>query len=114
MKTNFGDGNKKSLFEVFNIGSDDTITVLQIAQIVIGQLSLQSQNVRKVFKNNLDGGRGWKGDVLEFWLDCSKLKDVGWRPKYSKSIDAVVHTCKEYLHAKTDKRTLDLRKAKST
>jgi UDP-glucose 4-epimerase len=109
MKTNFGDGDKKSLFEVFNIGSDDTITVLQIAQIVIGQLSLQSQKVRKVFKNNLYGGRGWNGDVLEFWLDCSKLKDVGWRPN-SKSIDAVVHTCKEYLHAKTDKRKLDYEK----
>ena len=103
MQTNFDHANNKSLFEVFNVGSDDTITVLQIAQIVIEQLSLQSHKVRKVFKNNLDSGRGWKGDVVDFWLDCSKLKGIGWRPKYGKSTDAVVHTCKEYEHAKTEK-----------
>jgi hypothetical protein len=28
-------------FEVFNIGSDDTITVLEIAEIVIGELLLK-------------------------------------------------------------------------
>ena len=97
MQTNFGEGDNKRLFEVFNIGSDDTITVLEIAQIVIEQLSLQNQEVRKVFKNDLDGGRGWKGDVPDFWLDCSMLKGAGWRPKYSNSRDAVVQTCKEYL-----------------
>jgi UDP-glucose 4-epimerase len=98
---NHGDKNKerypKSRFEVFNIGSDNTITVLQIAQIVIEKLSLQNQKVRKVFKNDLDSGRGWKGDVPEFWLDCSKLKGYGWRPKYGDSTDAVIQTCKEYL-----------------
>ena len=30
MQTNFGEGDNKRLFEVFNIGSDDTITVLQM------------------------------------------------------------------------------------
>jgi dTDP-D-glucose 4,6-dehydratase len=98
---NHKDRNKerypKSLFEVFNIGSDNTITVLQIAQIVIEELSLQNHKVRKVFKNVLDGGRGWKGDVPEFCLDCSKLKGNGWKPKYGDSTDAVVQTCKEYL-----------------
>ena len=90
-----GDNNieryQKSRFEVFNIGSDNTITVLQIAQIVIEQLSLQKQKVKKVFKNDLDGGRGWKGDIPEFWLDCSKLKGYGWRLKYGNSADAVIH-----------------------
>jgi UDP-glucose 4-epimerase len=99
---NHGDDNKKchqkSQFEVFNIGSDNTVTVVQIAQIVIEQLSLQNQKVRKVFKNDFDGGRGWTGDVPEFWLDCSKLKAYGWRPKYGNSTDAVIQTCKEYLH----------------
>ena len=104
MQTNFGEGANKRLFEVFNIGSDDTITVLQIAQIAIEQLSLQNQEVRKVFKNDLDGGRGWKGDVPDFWLDCSKLKGAGWRPKYSNSRDAVVQTCKEYLQQNRKKK----------
>jgi UDP-glucose 4-epimerase len=85
--------------EVFNIGSDDTINVLQIAQIVTDKLSLTNNNVRKIFKDNFEGGRGWKGDVQEFWLDCSKLKAAGWRPKYAKSRDAVIQTCSDYLNS---------------
>ena len=89
--------HKQSRFEVFNIGSDDTITVMQIAQIVIEQLSLKRGNVRNVFKNTFEGGRGWIGDVPDFWLDCSKLKNAGWSPRYKRSKDAVIHTCSEYV-----------------
>jgi nucleoside-diphosphate-sugar epimerase len=77
---------------------------MQIAQIVIDQLSLKRNKVRNVFKNTLDGGRGWKGDVPDFWLDCSKLKDAGWNPKYKSSKDAVIHTCSEYINMNTMKR----------
>lgn len=91
--------------EVFNVGSDDTINVLQIAQIVIDKLSLTNDNVRKIFKDNLEGGRGWRGDVPEFWLDCSKLKAAGWRPKYGKSRDAVIQTCSDYLSTNKVKRS---------
>jgi UDP-glucose 4-epimerase len=83
-------------YDVFNIGSDDTITVMQIAKIVIDQLSLKNENVKTEFKNCFKDGRGWKGDIPDFWLDCSKLKGIGWKPKYS-SRDAVLRTCKEYI-----------------
>jgi nucleoside-diphosphate-sugar epimerase len=83
-------------YDVFNIGSDDTITVMQIAKIVIDQLSLKNENVKTEFKNSFKDGRGWKGDIPDFWLDCSKLKGIGWKPKYS-SRDAVLRTCKEYI-----------------
>jgi UDP-glucose 4-epimerase len=91
--------------EVFNVGSDDTINVLQIAQIVIDKLSLKNDKVRKVFKDDFESGRGWKGDVPEFWLDCTKLKSAGWRPKYGKSRDAVVQTCSDYLNSNKVKRS---------
>jgi UDP-glucose 4-epimerase len=115
MYDNFGDRTKRKYinnekhqkqggFEVFNIGSDDTITVVQIAYIVIEQLSLERDNVRKLFKNTLPGGRGWKGDVPDFWLDCSKLKNAGWRPKYKCSKEAVIHTCSEYIKMNTTKQ----------
>jgi UDP-glucose 4-epimerase len=84
-------------YDVFNIGSDDTITVFEIAKIVIDQLSLKNENVKTIFKNSFKDGRGWKGDISDFWLDCSKLKGIGWKPKYSRSRDAVLRTCKEYL-----------------
>jgi UDP-glucose 4-epimerase len=83
-------------YDVFNIGSDDSITVMQIAKIVIDQLSLKNENVKTEFKNSFKDGRGWKGDIPDLWLDCSKLKGIGWKPKYS-SRDAVLRTCKEYI-----------------
>jgi UDP-glucose 4-epimerase len=79
---------EKMGFETFNVGSDDTITVLEIANIVIEEMSLN--DVDKRFTNTFEG-RGWKGDVTEIWLDCSKLKSFGWRPKYV-SRDAVLLT----------------------
>jgi UDP-glucose 4-epimerase len=98
---NIGGYQKQGQFEVFNIGSDDTITVTHIAHIVIEQLSLKRDNVRRLFRNTLPGGRGWKGDVPDFWLDCSKLKNAGWSPKYKTSREAVIHTCSEYINMNT-------------
>jgi UDP-glucose 4-epimerase len=49
---------KQGRFEVFNIGSDDTITVTQIAHIVIEHLSLERDNVRKLFKNTPPRSKG--------------------------------------------------------
>ncbi len=83
-------------YDVFNIGSEDKITVMQIAKIVIDHLSLKHEDVKIEIKNSFKDGRGWKGDIPDFWLDCSKLKGIGWKPKYS-SRDAVLRTCKEYI-----------------
>ncbi len=94
---NRGGQQRGSKLAVFNVGSDDTITVLQIAQIVIEQLSLKSEKVRMVFKDNFEDGRGWKGDVPDFWLDSSKLKNAGWLPKHGNSKSAIIKTCEEYL-----------------
>lgn len=84
---------KKITFDVFNVGSDDTISVLELAQIMIQELGLG--NVDVIFTNTYDG-RGWKGDVREFCLDCSKLKALGWKAKRN-SREAVVHTIKQLV-----------------
>jgi hypothetical protein len=41
---------KQGRYEVFSIGSDDTITVTHIAHIVIEQLSLERDNVRNYLR----------------------------------------------------------------
>lgn len=84
-------------FEVFNMGSDDAITVLEIADIIINELSLNS--VEKRFMDRF-GGRGWNGDVKEYSLDCSKLKSTGWRAELG-SKDAVVRSVRQYLGVKS-------------
>jgi UDP-glucose 4-epimerase len=83
-------------FEIFNMGSDDTITVLQIAEIIINELSLRTVDRRFI---DIFDGRGWNGDIREYLLDCSKLKAIGWSAKFN-SRNAVVRTVREYLNKK--------------
>lgn len=82
----------QKIFEIFNIGSSDTVNVLDIAKIVIKEMSLGDVVLK--FTDNLDG-RGWKGDVREFLLDCCRLESLGWKPKMN-SREAVKHTAQLY------------------
>ncbi len=73
-------------YEVFNIGSEDQITVREVANIVCSALDLRG--VRYRWTGGVDDGRGWKGDVRNMWLDITRLKATGWQPQY-RSVDAV-------------------------
>jgi UDP-glucose 4-epimerase len=42
---------------------------------------MKLNNVKLTFTGEVDGGRGWKGDVKNMLLDMSKLKALGWKPK---------------------------------
>ena len=42
--------------------------------------------VKFKFTGGVDGGRGWKGDVKVMLLDVSKLKSLGWKPKYNSEV----------------------------
>ena len=64
--------------EIFNVGSEDRINVLDIARIAIEEMKLRNVEIKVL--GGVDGGRGWKGDVKEMLLDISKLKDLGWKP----------------------------------
>jgi UDP-glucose 4-epimerase len=87
-------------FEIFNIGSDDAITVLEIADIIIHKLSLSNVNIRLVDSLH---GRGWKGDVKEYLLDSSKLKARGWEAEFD-SRSAVIRTVEEFLNQINSKK----------
>jgi UDP-glucose 4-epimerase len=78
----------ENYFDIFNVGSTNKISVLEIAKIVIKALSLQ--NVKVKIRGGIDG-RGWKGDVKQMLLDCSKFKGLGWKARYN-STEAVYLT----------------------
>ncbi|MFQ6013501.1 MAG: NAD-dependent epimerase/dehydratase family protein [Thermoplasmata archaeon] len=71
----------KGGFEVYNVGSEDQISVEEVADVVCRAMGLKG--VRYRWTGGVDAGRGWRGDVRDMWLDIAKLKDVGWRPKFS-------------------------------
>jgi UDP-glucose 4-epimerase len=79
---------------ILNIGSEDRVDVMTIANIVIGEMELGDIGIR--LTGGVDGGRGWKGDVKLMQLDMSGLKDLGWRPRW-RSSDAVRCTARSML-----------------
>ena len=68
---------------IFNIGSENRVDVLTIANIVFEEMGLKDVEIK--LTGGVDGGRGWKGDVKLMQLEMSKLKDLGWRPRWSSS-----------------------------
>jgi UDP-glucose 4-epimerase len=63
---------------VFNIGSEDSVDVTEIADIVVGQMSLDG--VEYNYTGGIDG-RGWRGDVKLMLLSIEKIKMLGWSPE---------------------------------
>jgi len=81
--------------EIFNVGSDDMIDVLAIAEIVADEMDLKE--VKMLLTREISDGRGWKGDVRRMLLDISKINKLGWKPKWN-SHQAVRLTVKGMLH----------------
>jgi len=72
---------KKSIdsLSVYNVASEDWITVKEVADIVVKAFGLK--NVRYVYKPLLHGV-GWLGDVKKIALDIAKLRALEFKPKY--------------------------------
>lgn len=71
------------VFNFFNIGSEDWVSVKQIAELVVEEMGLK--NVTFKFTG---GDRGWVGDVPKMQLGVDKLKSFGWEPG-TTSVDSV-------------------------
>ncbi|MDD4749531.1 MAG: NAD-dependent epimerase/dehydratase family protein [Methanosarcinaceae archaeon] len=63
---------------IFNIGSEDTISASEIGKIVVEEMGLS--DVKFTYTG---GSRGWKGDVPKMRLGLEKLKQIGWKPEYT-------------------------------
>lgn len=76
--------------EVYNIGSEDSIDVDRIANIVSDAMGLDPEY------SYTGGDRGWTGDVPEMRLDISKLQEEGWKPSNNSS-ESVRKTAEELI-----------------
>ena len=74
-------------YEVFNVATDDYITVKEIADLAVKVCGLPPGGVHYEFTG---GDRGWKGDVPIVRFDCSKIKSLGWTCRRT-SAEAVYH-----------------------
>ena len=77
-------------YEVYNVASEDWITVDEVADETIKAMELS--NMKKIYKPILHGV-GWLGDVKRIALKINRLKSLGFKPRYS-SKEAVYITTK--------------------
>ena len=77
---------------IFNLGHDQFMNVLDLAEIVVAELGLKGVRYRTT-----GGERGWLGDSPFVHLDTSKLKALGWRPQVS--IEQGIRNTVRYLQA---------------
>jgi len=68
---------QKTKFGVFNVGSDTTASVDEIAEEISSLMRLKPK------RKYAGGKRGWVGDVPKMRLDVRRLKKLGWKPKIS-------------------------------
>jgi UDP-glucose 4-epimerase len=71
-------GQQAPGFEVFNVGTDEYITVREIAEQVISTLGLR--DVRVAYEPQ---PRGWTGDVPIVRFSSKRIRDRGWSNAHS-------------------------------
>jgi UDP-glucose 4-epimerase len=65
-------------YDIFNVATDDYISVNEIAAIAVSACGLRAGSVRFT---HTGGDRGWKGDVPKVLFDLHKIKAFGWQSK---------------------------------
>jgi len=78
-------------FEVYNVASEDWITVDEVADEVVKAMGLAG--VKKVYKPVLHGV-GWPGDVKKIALKIEKIKRLDYKPRMSSREAIRVSACK--------------------
>lgn len=68
----------KAQKNVYNLGHDTFITVVEVANIILDELGLKG-----VPLDFAGGKRGWLGDSPLVHLDTSKIKALSWKPQTS-------------------------------
>jgi UDP-glucose 4-epimerase len=67
------------IFDVFNVSTNDQITVNEVAEIVLAKLEIQRSKIQISYAG---GKRGWSGDVPKVILNSQKIRGIGWNPKH--------------------------------
>ena len=75
--------NTHERINVFNLSSGTTITVKEIAQIILEEMNMKNVKLKYITGPPGWEGEGWIGEIRSFHYDISKIKKTGWSPKLS-------------------------------
>jgi UDP-glucose 4-epimerase len=88
-----------SPYEVYNVATEDHITVKEIAEIVVHSMGLTGITVLRYSEEN----RGWHGDIPIVRLDAQKIRALGWNCRYNthhaiqKATDMMLEARKQHM-----------------
>ena len=85
----FGLKHAQEQVNVLNLGTDSSTNVTAIASMVVEAMALSG--VKFTYTG---GNRGWRGDVPQVRYDITRMKNMGWKPRYS-SDEAVRQAIKD-------------------
>ena len=88
------DSCTSSGFNVFNLSTDDQITVNEIAKLCKIAISPEDKSIEYIYSG---GDRGWKGDVPIVRISADKIKELGWTPKFN-SFEAMTKSIESMLN----------------
>ena len=75
----------KNKVNIFNLGTNEYLTVKDSIKVIC-----KTNNLKPKIKF-LGGKRGWIGDSPFIYLDCKKIRSLGWKPKFSIK-ESLIHT----------------------
>jgi UDP-glucose 4-epimerase len=78
-------------FDVYNVGTDQYVTVSEIAELVTEVMGLRDVKI-----NYGSESRGWKGDVPIVRFSSNKIRSLGWNNSWS-SVDALRYAAEQSL-----------------
>jgi UDP-glucose 4-epimerase len=65
---------------IFNLGMEEQTFVDRVADLVIEEMKLDKDKVKRKYTG---GPKGWIGDNPVVELSLERIKEVGWRPTVS-------------------------------
>lgn len=93
----------ESGFHVWNVATEDAITVTEIAE-----MATECLGIRPLPRWEYTGGdRGWKGDIPVVRLDASRMRALGWKPRFN-SREAIRRSLEEMVEEMTRERSADV------
>jgi len=66
--------NSKKKVNVLNLGTDEYVTVNESISVICKELGVEPELIYT------GGVRGWIGDNPFIWLECKRLRELGWTP----------------------------------
>jgi UDP-glucose 4-epimerase len=71
---------QSAAFDAYNVAPDDFLSVREIVDIVLQELSVRPEECSVAYGA---ADRGWKGDVPVVRLNCDKIRALGWTNRHT-------------------------------